>query len=178
MIITNSNIRKLDKYMYKCLKNEKEYVQYEYKDGTLFKSKLKLFWYAFLKWKIEYFKKVDMPTKTTSVKKVFPHMFFDYKFKKLHLRFIPLFEVGFNKIHTKEYHTFDNMLGKQPHNYRVLFHKYPNLHVRIVEPKERRTIEKFIKKRLVKGKDWKRIKEGVGPYGKFKNYIPSYKKSR
>lgn len=157
MLIFNSQEKYLDKYMRKCFQHNRPY---EYKDGTKFESKYRLMWYAFLNWKIDNFSHLDLTGVVLSVEYIFPHKYFEFEHKHLYFRFLPLFEVTYNNIHTPEYYTSDNMLGKNPNNYRILFHKYPNLHVRNIEPKERETIINFMEKRLEKDKDWEKYNQG------------------
>lgn len=176
MIIFNSQEKYLDKYMRTCFS---KIHRYKYKDSTTFENKGRLMWYAFLNWKIDNFSHLNLTGVVNSVEYIFPHKYFEFEHKHLYFRFLPLFEVTYNNIQTPEYYTMDNMLGKNPNNYRVLFHKYPNLHVRNLEPKETENIIKFMKKRLEEGKDWKKINQGgYDNDNKQRNSKRSYRKSK
>jgi len=111
-------------------------------DGTFHRNKKVALWYAYLKWREEMEKNIKVTGSLESVKKLFPNKEFEFTYNRNTYKFLPDFEVTYKGIRKKTYHSLTHICGVEGRMFRRLFHKYPMLDVRIIEPLEHRNIIK------------------------------------
>lgn len=135
------------------LKSNRLYYEYV-PDHTLLKDSDRLFFYAYIKWKINNFKNLDIPGVEKEIYYVFPDLRYEFKYVKRIWWFFPLFEIHYKDIITPELITFDYLSQKKINAYRVLQHKFPDIMIRIVEPQEVDNYKNFMRPKMEEGKDY------------------------
>lgn len=149
------------KNLFRCLEkiqgNTKRYIYL--RDNTKFRAPKELFFYAFIKWKIENFKNIDHIGVEEDIEYVLPDLRYEFKYLKNHWWFFPQFRIHYKNIVTPELISFDKLNAKKANAYRVLQHKFPDIVIRLVEPVETDNYRKFMKNQLVEDEDYKIIKQ-------------------
>lgn len=146
------------KNLFSCLEkiksNSKRYIYL--KENKKFRAAKEIFFYSFIKWKIENFN-INHIGVEEDIEYVLPNLRYEFKYVKRHWWFFPQFRIWYKDIITPELISFDKLNVKKTNAYRVLQHKFPDMVFRLVEPVETDNYRKFMKKRLERGKDYEII---------------------
>ena len=119
------------------------YPQHTYlPDGTQHRNGKVALWYAYLKWREELDRQIETIGSYDKVTKLFPKKEFKFVYNANIYKYLPDFEISYKGIRQKEYHSITDICGVQGKMFRRLFHKYPMLEVRVIEPLEEKIIIK------------------------------------